>query len=123
MNIHKAASIYSILMGTALLGTWIVLFLTGGVPELTTSPFETIFLLVAEILTGASLIWSGYGVLAGKKWGASSSLVALGMLLYCSINYSGVLWQQSNVVAAIFMGCVALAAAAFTGAKLYPVSQ
>jgi hypothetical protein len=114
----KFSAIFSILMGVALLSTWIVMILSGRVPELVTQPVQTMFLLVAEILTGASLILSGYGVLAGARWGQPANLIALGMLVYCSINYFGVLCQQGNIPAAIFMGLVTVAALFFSFAML-----
>ena len=66
---RKIEAALSILMGAALLGTWIVLFLLGNVPELATSPLETGLLLVAEFLTGLSLIAGGIGLLARTRWG------------------------------------------------------
>lgn len=111
---QKISAIYSILMGVALLSTWIFMFLAGKVPEINTQPIQTWFLLVAEVLTGLSLILSGYGLLAGRQWGGPANLLALGMLLYCSINYFGVLGQQGNLPAAVFMALVAIGATFFS---------
>ena len=105
---QKIEALFSILMGVALLGTWLVLFLLGKVPELATSPLETGLLLVAELLTGLSLIVGGSGLLARARWGGSLDLVALGMLLYVSTYYTGILGQQGNTPAAVFMGTVAI---------------
>ncbi len=109
----KASAIFSVLMGGSLLSTWIVLFAMGQVPELYTSPFETILLLVAEALTGLSLIAAGYGLLSGRVWGLKLQLVALGMLLYCTIFSCGAL-GQGNVLLAIFFGTVATLAFIFS---------
>lgn len=115
----KTASwIFSILMGAALLATWAVLFLRGAVPELATSPIQTSMLLVAEILTGAVLIAAGIGSLARRSWGPPLNLVAQGMLVYCTINFSGVLGQQGNLPAAFFFVVVALLALAFAARGL-----
>lgn len=105
---RKIEGIFSILMGAALLGTWIVLFLQGNVPELMTSPLETGLLLLAEFLTGLSLIVGGIGLLARTRWGVPLDLVALGMLLYVSTYYTGILGQQGNTPAAVFMAVVAI---------------
>jgi len=111
----KAISFFSILMGVSLTGTWIVLLSTGKVPELVTRPYEAWFLLVAEFLTGLALITSGYGLHSRRSWGLHLELAALGMLLYCSVNYSGVLGQQGNYPALAFMLTVALLSLAATG--------
>lgn len=105
-NTIKAAAIFSILMGASLLATWVVLFAVGQVPELSTSPFKTTLLLVAEVLTGLSLIVGGYGLLTRQVWGLKLQLVALGMLLYCTIFSCGEL-GQGNPPVVIFFGTVA----------------
>lgn len=111
----KIVAIFSILMGVALIGTWVVLFVLGNVPELATSLLETGLLLVAEFLTGASLIVGGSGLLVHARWGMPLSLVALGMLLYVSIYYTGILGQQGNTHAAVFMAVVAVLTLASLG--------
>src|SRR5512133_2207528 len=99
----KTVAIFSILMGAALIGTWLVLFLLGNVPELATSPMETGLLMVADFLNGASLNVWGSGLLVRARWGMPLELVALGMLLYVSTYYTGILGQEGNVPAAVFM--------------------
>jgi hypothetical protein len=111
----KTVAIFSILMGTALIGTWLILFLLGEAPELATSPMETGLLLVAESLTGASLIIGGSGLLARARWGLPLDLVALGMLLYVSTYYTGILGQEGNTPAAVFMAVVAVLTVASLG--------
>jgi hypothetical protein len=111
----KTVAIFSILMGVALIGTWIVLFALGNVPELATSPLETGLLLVAEFLTGASLIVGGSGLLVHARWGMPLNLVALGMLLYVSTYYTGILGQEGNAPAAVFMAVVAVLSVASLG--------
>jgi hypothetical protein len=83
----KSAAVFSILMGMALLATWIVLFAIGQVPEISTKPLATSLLLTAEFLTGFALIGGGYGVLTHRQWGHLTNLVALGMLLYCVVMH------------------------------------
>ena len=111
----RTIAIFSILMGTALIGTWLVLFVLGNAPELATSPLESGLLLVAEFLTGASLIVGGSGLLARRRWGMPLELVALGMLLYVSTYYTGILAQEQNTPAAVFMAVVAVLTVALLG--------
>jgi hypothetical protein len=111
----KTVAIFSILMGTALIGTWLVLFVLGNVPELASSSLQTGLLLVAEFLTGASLIVGGSVLLVRARWGMPLDLVALGMLLYVSTYYTGILGQEGNTSAAVFIAVVALFTVAFLG--------
>jgi len=109
----KAASIFSIFCGLAMLVVWAILLATGQVIELQTKPFETIFLLVAEFLTAVSLILGGFGLVSGKSWGLRADLAALGMLLYCTIFSTGAL-GVNNAPAAVFFSMMALMAFFFS---------
>ncbi len=115
----KSAAIFSILMGVALLSTWIVMFAIGQVPELSTKPFETSLLLTAEFLTAFALIGGGYGVLTRRNWGHWANLVALGMLLYCVINYMGVLAEQGTWPAVAWFALVTALTIIFIADSLF----
>ena len=110
-DMTKAIAIFSILMGFAQMATWAVLFSLGKVPEIVTQPFGTWLLLVAEFLTGLTLVFGGYALLIRRTWGLHLELAALGMLLYCTIYSTGVFGQLGNIPAAAFFAFVALLAA------------
>lgn len=110
----KAASIFSLFCGFAMLATWGFLLATGQVVELHTEPFKTGFLLGAEFLTAFSLVVGGFGLWMSKKWALRAGLAALGMLLYCTIFSTGVFGQAGNTPAAIFFGVVAALAATYS---------
>ncbi len=109
----KAAAIFSIFCGVAMLVVWATLLITGQVVELQTKPFETIFLLVAEFLTAAALLVGGIGLETEKSWGLRADLAALGMLLYCTIFSTGAL-GVGNTPAAIFFSAMAILAFVFS---------
>ncbi len=111
---EKAASIFSLFCGIAMLAVWSILLATGQVPELQTQPLETIFLLVAEFLTAISLLMGGFALISRKKWGLRMDLAALGMLLYCVIFSIGVFGQQNNLPATIFFVVITILAAIFS---------
>ena len=100
----KIIAYFSILMGTSLIATWVVLFLKGSMPDDTALKLAS--LLTAEFLTGLSLIVAGYGVLTRRSWGLSLQLVALGMLLYCT-TYSIGLGEGGKTPILIFFATVA----------------
>jgi len=110
----KAASIYSLFCGAAMLAVWGILLATGQVVELRSSPFETVFLLGAEFLTATALIVGGMGLLTGKGWGLRADLAALGMLLYCAVYSIGVFGQTGNAPAAGFFCVITALAALFS---------
>lgn len=110
---RKTASYFSFLCGFAMLMVWGILLTTEQFIELRTSPFEALFLLVAEFLTAVSLILGGFGLLTGKNWGIRADLAALGMLLYCTIFSTGALGAGSPP-AAIFFGTIATLAFVFS---------
>lgn len=110
----KAASIFSLFCGVAMLAVWGRLLATGQVVELQTSPFATAFLLGAEFLTVVTLILGGVGLLTDRSWGLRTTLAALGMLLYCTVYSTGVFGQAGNVPAAGFFVVVAALAATFS---------
>jgi hypothetical protein len=107
LGMSKVSSVYSIIMGSALLMTWAVLFLTDSVQELET-PVKLALLLAAEILTALTLIVGGYGILSAHKWGITVQLIGLGMLLYCAIFTCGEMGQAGNFPAAISFAVISV---------------
>jgi hypothetical protein len=110
----KIISFFSLFCGTGMLLVWILLLLGDQVPELTTSPFQTIFLLAAEVITAISLLIGGYGLLTRRHWGLHADLAALGMLTYCAIFSIGVFGQQDNIPAMTFFAVISMLAIVFT---------
>ena len=108
------AAIFSILMGLAMFGTWIFLFLTGGAPDIRKFPIETGYLLTAEFLTAAALVAAGYGVLSNREWAMPLILVALGQLIYCTIRFAGELGQQGSLGGLAFFSAVGAGALVFS---------
>lgn len=89
MTTTRFGARYALVVGTVMLGFWIVLLLTDGIPELTTAPYEIGYHLVAELVTAVALLASGIGLRRG--WSRARRLypVALGLLLYTVINSAG----------------------------------
>jgi hypothetical protein len=103
----RTAAAFSAVMAILLVGTWVALLATGGVPELTTRPASTRSLLAAEFMTAGLLLTGAGGVLQRRSWAGRVLLVALGMLLYTTVNTVGVSAEQDLVPAAAFMALVA----------------
>lgn len=92
----KFASIFSILVGTAMIGQWIASYLTKQIPELKTEPIRIAFHIVAEILTALILIVSGVAMWMDISWAQNLYLVGLGMLFYTAIVSPGYFAQQGK---------------------------
>jgi peptidoglycan/LPS O-acetylase OafA/YrhL len=118
---NKAIAVFSILMGGGLITTWIVLFLFK--PIIAESTFELVFLLIAEVLTGTSLILAGYAVIRRQRWGDHLQFVAFGMLLYCATFSIGALGQGGNIPIIAFFSSVASLTFVSIGYLLYTHSK
>jgi len=89
MNIRKLASVYSIIIGIAMMCMWIAFLITNQVPEINTAPLKISYHLMAEFLTALLLLISGFGLFTKKEWGFHLYLIAMGMLLYTVIVSAG----------------------------------
>ncbi len=83
------ASIVALVVGTGMIGQWIMFLATGQVPELKTEPLRIRFHLAAEFTTALALLVGGTGLLTGQLWGRWFYLLAMGMLLYTVIVSPG----------------------------------
>jgi hypothetical protein len=108
----RTAAAFSGTMAILLVSTWVALLATGGVPELATRPAATWSLLAAEFTTAALLLTGAGGVLRNRSWAGRILLVALGMLLYTTIDTVGVSAEEGLAPAAAFMAIVAAGSAA-----------
>ena len=97
MNFTKIASIYSFIIGIAMIAMWSMFLLTGQVPELQTEPARIIMHLAAEFTTAFTLIIGGYGLLANKNWGGRFHQFSLGMLMYTLIVSPGYYLQLGDL--------------------------
>ena len=90
------ASIYIILIGVAMLCMWLLLLIKREVPELKTKPTQIFFHLIAEFLTSIMLIIGGIGYLMNQPWGVALFFIAVGMVIYSTINAAGFYGQLKD---------------------------
>jgi peptidoglycan/LPS O-acetylase OafA/YrhL len=102
--IKKVLSIYSIIIGTLIIGMWLTFILTGRVPEINTNLGAIILHLIAELLTASLLLLGGYGLITNNKWGLNLNLAALGMLLYTVIMSPGYYLVKGETVFIMMFG-------------------
>ncbi|MFX1417780.1 MAG: hypothetical protein ACFE9N_02540 [Promethearchaeota archaeon] len=94
--IELIASIYTILIGIAMLFMWFILLIKREVPELTTKPTQIYFHLIAEFLTSIILITGGIGLIMNQTWGFAIFFIAIGMTIYSTINAAGFYGQLKD---------------------------
>ncbi|MHA2065595.1 MAG: hypothetical protein ACXABY_14565 [Candidatus Thorarchaeota archaeon] len=97
MNFTKIATIYSFIIGIAMIAMWTIFLLTGQVPELQTEPARIIMHLAAEFTTAFVLIIGGYGLLTNRTWGVRFHQFSLGMLMYTLIVSPGYYLQLGDI--------------------------
>ena len=94
--IEIIASIYTIIIGIAMLCMWIFLLGKKEVPELTTKPTQISFHLIAEFITSVMLLIGGIGLFANQSWGLVIFYISIGMIIYSSINAAGFYGQLKD---------------------------
>jgi hypothetical protein len=78
------------------------------IPELQTEPIRIKFHIAAEMLTAASLLVAGVGLLISAPWASSLYLIAIGMLLYTSVVSPGYFAQQGQWGWLVMFGIIIL---------------
>ncbi len=94
--IEIIASIYTIIIGIAMLCMWIFLLGKREVPDLTTKPTQISFHLIAEFLTSIMLLIGGFGLFTDQSWGTVIFYIAIGMVIYSTINAAGFYGQLKD---------------------------
>ncbi|NHJ02492.1 MAG: hypothetical protein EAX86_10180 [Candidatus Heimdallarchaeota archaeon] len=86
MNRLKVTAIYSIIVGTAMILMWAFFLGSESVPELSITPFEITFHILAETITALTLIVGGIGLIRKASWSRRIYYLSTGMLLYSIIS-------------------------------------
>jgi hypothetical protein len=94
--IELIASLYTILIGIAMLFMWFLLLIKREVPELTTKPTQIYFHLLAEFVTSIILIIGGIGLIMNQSWGVAIFFISIGMAIYSTINAAGFYGQLKD---------------------------
>jgi len=94
--IEIIASIYTIIIGIAMLCMWIFLLGKREVPDLTTKPTQISFHLIAEFITAVMLLIGGFGLFANQPWGMAIFYISIGMVIYSTINAAGFYGQLKD---------------------------
>lgn len=113
---------FQTVVGVAIAGLWVMLLATSQVPEITAGEIEIWFHLVAELVTAGLLITAGWAWLRVEEGARSRSLLALGALLYTTVNSAGYYADggQWPIVAMFLAVALATVGAALTSLRPGP---
>ena len=75
---------------------WFILLIKREVPELKTKPTQIFFHLTAEFITSLILIIGGLGLVMDQSWGIVVFYIAIGMVIYSTINAAGFYGQLKD---------------------------
>jgi hypothetical protein len=119
MNIKKIASIYSIIVGIAMICMWLILIATNQVPEIKSAPTKITYHLVAEFLTAILLLIGGYGLFTKRVWGFHLYLISMGMLIYTVIVSAGYYANLGDIIMVGMFSVFQLLTLIFIGLTFY----
>ena len=105
MKLRKIMSAYSIFIGLSMIGLWLMLWLTGEIPELSTEPIRIGMHLAAEFSTAVLLLVGGITLLKGYESSINIFQISMGMLIYTLIQSPGYYAQQGDLA---FVGMFAV---------------
>ena len=103
-------AIFSILVGVLMIGQWIFSLASRKVPEIVTETRAISFHLAAEFITATVLIIAGIALLTQSLLGYPLALLALGMLVYTSINSAGYFAQRGQWLMVMMFGGILILA-------------
>ena len=86
---YLTISILLAIVGLGIIGFWLLHIFKGGLPQgirTLESGGYIAFHISAELITGVLCTLSGIALALGVKWASMTALLAVGMLLYTSIN-------------------------------------
>lgn len=101
---NRLIVIYTMFIGLSMVGLWIMLLITGQVPELSTTPFTAVTHISAELTTGFLLLLTGLGLIRNRMWANRMLPFSLGMLLYAVVQAIGYYIDHLSIIFILFFG-------------------
>ena len=95
-NTLKVSGIFQIVVGSGMIGIWIVSFLKGTVPEIQTEPMRISMHFLAEMATATLLLVSGFTILLRKRLRETLFHISFGALFYTLIVSPGYFAQHDQ---------------------------
>lgn len=89
-------SIFAILVGSMMIGWWLLSYVRRQIPDLETEPYAIGFHLAGEFATAITMVIAGIGLWVDQSWGNWLFLVAAGMLTYTVIVSPGYFIQRGR---------------------------
>ncbi len=109
----KQSAYFAIAIGVIMLAIWVYFLATGQTASLEATGLGTTLHIVGEVVTALFLIYSGWGLVTGKRWSERAFLLANGMLLIAIIHAIAWYGDRGNMALVIFFVLVAIASVFF----------
>ena len=100
------SGIYSIFIGVAIIGLWIMLILKKEIPELKDEPITIYFHITAEMLMGLLATVSGILLIIDLPWAPLLFLISSGLCMYAVINSAGYYAQRKTWIFVILFAVI-----------------
>ena len=123
MRLRRTIAIYSIFVGIAMLGIWIVQLITEQAPELQTAPIEIAMAITADWLTALMLLIVGVGLLSKRNWAYKLYFFALGMLIYSVVISTGYFGPLGNTMFVVLYAVLFILSALFVISNIFQRSN
>ena len=127
MKFRRAAAMYSIIVGFAMIGIWIMLLVTRQDPqlqtELQTMPFAIGMAITSDFLTAAVLLAGGFGLIMNHEWAVKVFLLSMGFLFYSIVNAAGLYGQRGDFAFIGMFAVIFILAVIFTVSSFYRESE
>jgi hypothetical protein len=91
---ERIIAVYSLFLGTAILGLWTLILITGEIPE---GQVEFTFHLFSEFLMAAGCLAAGTMLYKKKRSGTLVAIAAHAMVIYSVLNASGYYAERGEV--------------------------
>jgi len=99
-----------LLVGLAMILFWADFISSGGLDQGLATVDNNVFIvphILAEVLTALLAIVGGFGLFIGRGWGMATALVALGGILYTSVNSLSHSLRNAPELTPVFLGVLA----------------
>lgn len=109
----RQSAFFAITVGVIMIAIWGWLVVSGNTYGLEATRLGTTLHIAGDLATAAFLIFSGWGLLAQKRWSERAFLIANGMLLIAIIHAIAWYGDRGNLPLVVFFVLVAIASVFF----------
>ncbi|NHJ84323.1 MAG: hypothetical protein FK734_02600 [Asgard group archaeon] len=100
------SGVYSLFVGVAIIGLWIMLILKKEIPEIKDEPITIYFHITAEMFMGVLATVSGILLIIDLPWAPFLFIISSGLCMYAVVNSAGYYAQRKTWVFVILFAAI-----------------